>query len=324
MIKTITIFITLIFAAFHGNCQIDSLNFGPEPVGGINKLALVYYKIDFTKEQRKALQDKEIEFIYLIDPAGHATLEEINGVVEKAILDSLQQATSRLPRFYPRRVNGIAESFQQAASYQETAYEDFAYIHKSGARLDILFGGVANGFLGSPGKYLGPGGGMKIEIMGIGKKGIGGGLLMSFYGNKLRQNYPIDSDRAQNSAPPTMLVGFGLNKALVKKERREFNAQVEFNYAIQNITASLGENDKDWTQLKGFSPGLVGNYLIQVGKNKTAYYYGSPSIFCHYLNIHGAVRPVFFNLKEARGVMLELGLSYRLGTHFVDEYRLKP
>ena len=165
---------------------------------------------------------------------------------------------------------------------------------------------------------------MKTEVMMVGKKGFGGGILMSFYGNKLKQAYPIDSERDQNSAPPTLLLGFGLNKTMLKKERREANVQLELNYAVQNVTPRLNESDEDWTQLHGFSPGIVGNYLIQFGKNKSYYYYGRPAVYSHYFNVHGAVRPVFFNLKQASGIMLEAGLSYRLGCHTVDEYRLKP
>jgi hypothetical protein len=348
MNKQLRIFIIIacfvVAAAAQGYSQSNQSQTGAEPIGGINKLVLEYYRIDFTKEQRKVLQDNEIEFIYSIDQDGVATLEEIKGVNDKAIRDSLQQVTSRLPRFKPGTVDGnkvsslyllkiefpsyrpTAENpaFQEAIWYQEADYDDFEYIHKSGRRLDAVFGGAANAFLGDPGKYLGPGGGMKVEVMVTGKKGVGAGMVMSFYGNKLKQKYPITSGRDQNTAPPTMLLGLGLNKILVQKERKEFNLQAEFNYAIQNVVPPIGDSGEGLVQLKGFSPGLVGNYLIQIGKNKTSYYYGSPTILNHYINLHAAIWPVFFNLKQATGLMTEIGLSWRLGTHFVDEYKLKP
>lgn len=331
-------------AAVRGYSQGNQSQTGPEPIGGINKLILEYYRIDFSKEQRNALQDKEIEFIYSIDQNGVATLEEIKGLADKAILDSLQQVTGRLPRFKPGTVDGQNTSslylvkfefpryrtvpnnpaYQEATRYQEADYEDFEYIHKSGSRIDAVLGGAANVFLGNPGKYLGPGGGMRVEVMMTGKKGVGAGMVMSFYGNKLKQRYPITSGRDQNTAPPTMLLGLGVNKILVQKERKEFNLQVEFNYAIQNIVPPIGDSGEGMVQLKGFSPGLVGNYLIQIGKNKTSYYYGSPTILNHYINLHAAIRPVFFNLKQATGFMTDIGLSWRLGTHLVDAYTLKP
>ncbi|MFT2010099.1 hypothetical protein ACMA1I_15605 [Pontibacter sp. 13R65] len=344
LLRAIILLLILTITNRKGYGQSGSHQTESGPVGGAAKLGLTYYKIDFTKEQRKLLQDKEIELTFLVDTSGVATLEDIKGVTDKAIRDSLQNASQKLPIFEPYTVNGEKESalyflkfqlpkyrvadeqtaMQSMLTYNEASYEDFEYIHKSGERLDLLLGGVANTFLGSPGSYLHPGGGMKVDVMYRGRTGIGGGLIMSFYGNKLKQDYPILSGREQNPAPPTLLIGIGLNKTILKKERSESMLQAELALASQNITPRLGNEDEDWTQLKGFSPGLVGNYLIQFGKNRMYYAYGSPSIYSHYLNLHGAIRPVFLDLKQATGVMLELGVSYRFGAHIVEEYRLKP
>ncbi|WP_276495686.1 hypothetical protein [Pontibacter litorisediminis] len=305
-----------------------------------------FYKINFSKEQQELLQEKEIELIFFIDVDGTPVLEDVKGIDDAAILDSLQQAATSVPMFYPRTVNGVKESalyflqFQLPkyetkevsiqhqgifrTKYKEPTYEDFEYIHKSGQRLDVLLGLTGNAFLGKPGEYLHPGGGMKVDLMYTGKKGIGGGMVMSFYGNKLKQSYPISSSREQNSAPPTLLLGLAANKAFAVKDRTEFKAQVELAYAIQNVTPKLENEDKDWVQLEGFSPGLVLSYLVKLGKDKPSINYGTPSITNHYLNIHAALRPVIFNLKQATGVMAEVGVSYRLSSHFVDEYRLKP
>ncbi|PSR54360.1 hypothetical protein AHMF7605_12985 [Adhaeribacter arboris] len=165
---------------------------------------------------------------------------------------------------------------------------------------------------------------MKMDLMFTGKKGISGGLIMSFYGNKLKQEYHLFTSRDQNSAPPTMLLGVGVNKFIFQQEHREFNLQLAVCYAIQNITPKLNESDQEWTQLEGFSPGLVANYLVKIGKDKVGYYYGSPLLRNNYLNFHGAIRPVFFHLKQASGLMLELEISYRMGLHAVSEYKLKP
>lgn len=340
------IYTALALITLQGFCQVDSLNFGPEPIGGLNQVAVEYYKIDFTKEQREILEEVELEFIYSISEEGIPSLEKINGISDKAILDSLRQKTNDLPRFYPRRVNGIRENsvyfmklqfpkyevanFNSTTTYQNTfrykraRYEDFEYIHKSGDRLDILIGGVTNFFTGKPADYLEMGGGMKMDLMYMGKKGIGGSLVMSFYGNDLKQDFPIASSREQNTAPPTLLIGLGINKSLFKTERTEFIGQVELQYAVQNITPRLEEVDHDFTQFQGFSPGIVGNYVIQLGRNKASLYYGSPTLFTHNLNLHAAIRPMFFNFKEATGMMFELGISYRIAFFFVDEFRLKP
>ncbi|GHA61058.1 hypothetical protein [Pontibacter akesuensis] len=340
MIKSTIIAAALCLAALQGHAQTGIGNYGPEPIGGTSKVALPFYKINFSEAQKQLLQQKEIELVFFIDEEGLPTLEDIKGTTDAAILDSLRSAAANIPLFHPRTVNGVKESalyflqfqlpvYEPAAAeeryvhYKTRAHEDFEYIHKSGQRLDILMGAVANTFLGKPNEYLQPGGGMKLDMMFTGKKGFGGGMVMSFYGNKLKQPYPISSGREQNSAPPMLMLGVAANKAFAEKERTEFNAQLELAYAVQNVTPKLEYEDEDWVQLKGFSPGVVVNYLIKLGKDRASFYYGAPTLYNHYLNVHGAVRPVFFNLKEATGLMLEVGLSYRLGTHFVDEYRLK-
>ncbi|HEY4650633.1 MAG TPA: hypothetical protein VIG72_04420, partial [Pontibacter sp.] len=311
--------------------------------GGVAQLALTYYKIDFTKEQRQLLQGLGIELIYAIDPQGVPTLEKVNGITDEAILDSLRSATSRLPAFTPRRVAGERESAlyflqlhfpeysisetvlttQQVTTYRQIRPEDVAYIHKSGERLDVLFGGAANTFIWKPGEYLATGGGMKVELMYTGKRGIGGGMVMSFYGNKLKQDYPLSVQRELNAAPPTLFIGLGASKILKTSERSEFQVQAELSYAVQNVTPKLDGNDKDWVQLRGISPAVVANYSVKLGKDKISFYYGAPAVYNHYLSLHAGVRPVFFNLKEATGVMVDVGISYRLASHFVDEYRLK-
>lgn len=345
MFKFLLIASALVLGAQQAYSQVDSLNYGPEPIGGISRVALPFYKINFSGQQRALLQEKEVELIFSVDTVGLATLEDINGIDDAAIQDSLRQAATKVPRFYPRTIDGKKESalyflqFQMPVyseaqtvaqqrmsllhTYKEHPYEAYDYIHKSGQRIDVQIGAVGNAFVGRPGKYLYPGGGMKLDVLYTGKKGIGAGMVMSMYGNKLRKHYPIASIREPNSAPPTILMGVGIHKLLQVKERNELHAQLELSYAAQNITPKLEHEDEDWTQLRGFSPGIVLNYLLKIGKDKTAFYYAQPSIMNHYLNLHGAVRPVFFNLREATGVMVEVGVSYRLTSHFVDEYRLK-
>lgn len=306
-------------------------------------MALPFYKIDFSLEQRALLKGQQVELLFAIDTAGTAVLEDIKGISESAIRDSLYKASAGVPLFYPRQVNGAKEpslyflqfelpEYRQVRSLQPQLYpmqfvrhryEDYEYIHKSGQRLDILIGGAGNAFLGKPADHLSPGGGLKMDIMYTGAKGYGAGLVMSMYGNSLRKPYPIYAHREHNNAPPTFMLGIGLNKLLQQKKRSELQAQLELNYAGQNIIPKEDEHDNNYVQLSGFSPGLVLHYLIKLGKDKTSFYYTQPSVLNHYLNLHGALRPLFLDLKEASGVMLEVGVSYRLTNHLVDEYRLK-
>lgn len=327
----------------HGQV-IDSLNAIPGPINGVNELALAYYKIDFSKEQRAKLEGVELEFIFNVDTIGQATLEKVHGISDSTILEMMRNKTKNDVKFHSRTVNGEKEAsiyfmklrfptYQAIRNqlgyfgiYKTPRYDmdDFEQLNFSGTRLDVLFGVVTNGFLGSASNYLGVGGGMKIETMlrGRGKKGFGGGLVMSFYGNKLKKDFPIASLRLQNSAPPTLFIGLALSKSVISEKRRELILQLELNAAVQNITAKLGDMDKEWTQFKGFSPALVAHYLVQFGKSRFTHY-AEPMITNHYINFHGAIRPVFYGFKQANGVMLELGFSYRLVGKYVEDYKLK-
>ena len=308
------------------------------PQGGVDALALEYYRIDFTKEQRQRLRDVRIEFIYQIDPQGVPILAEINGVSDRDLVDSLRSRTPMLPRFNPRILEGTPQSALyimqlvfpaypaprptagelQTHAYHQARLEDFDYIHKSGQRFDMNIGGTANLFAGRAGQYLAPGGGMKIDLAYTAVNQLLYGLNMSFYGNRLKQEYPLAVNREQLPAPVTLMIG-----AVFGKWFNRFSAQLELNLAYQNVTERLGDIDTAWVQLSGWSPGLVINYPLQLGRERPQYYYGSPVLLAHQLNFHLGVRPVFLSIREATGAMLEVGVSYRMGLHMVDRYKLK-
>jgi hypothetical protein len=321
------------------NAQVlDSLNQHASPKYGVNQLAIKYFGIEFTKEQRKEIENVEIEFIYSIDKYGNPTLAEINGVTNQEIVDSLINKTKEVERFNPQVRNGVAEpaiyfmkltfptyklyqrkyGMLQGSAYNEAKLEDFEYLNTSGQRFDMTIGGLVNQFIGNPSRYLGFGGGMKIDLGYAGKNNIIYGLNMSFYGNKLKKEYPINSTREQFEAPPTLLVGLILGKWFDK-----FNIQGEINVGVQNLTKKLGENDPDWVQLNGWSPGLVVNYPVKLGKTNPMYYYGAPTLLENNLNLHFGLRYLKFSLKEATGLMVEFGVSYRMAIKGVNKYKLK-
>lgn len=329
----------LLICLLRSNAQVvDSLNQNVSPKNGLNQLAIKYYGIDFTKEQRKEIENVEIEFIYSIDEYGNPVLAEINGVKNQEIIDSLIQKTKDVENFKPQIRNGKPEpsiyfmkltfptykfnqntyGILQGSAYNEAKLEDFEYLIKSGQRFDMTIGGLANQFIGKPSQHLGLGGGMKIDLGYAGKNNLMYGLNMSFYGNKLKKEYPINSTREQFKAPPTLLVGLIFGKWYDK-----FNIQGEINIGIQNITEKIGENDPDWVQLNGWSPGLIVNYPIKFGKTNQMYYYGAPSLLENNLNIHLGIRYIKLSLKEATGLMAELGFSYRMSLKGIKEYKLK-
>ncbi|MEM0993100.1 MAG: hypothetical protein AAF847_11510 [Bacteroidota bacterium] len=342
--------ILIILSAFHitaicqdQNIVTDSLNRDAYPIGGLDRVALEYYKIDFTKQQRALLENQSIVFIYWIEINGVPTLENINGIEDPAILDSLIARTAFIPNFQPQLQNGTPVpsiymmqitfptyrfteqqlGYRAAQAYRAADIDEFEYINKSGIRLDLLFGGLVNQPTFNAAEYLKTGGGAKMDIILFFKPLTGIGLNMTFYANGLKQDFPINSTREQFSTPLSLLMGFNYNKILKTNAKNEWQLQLEANLAIQNLTKRLDSDDTEWTQLRGFSPGVLLHYTMRFGKEKTNYYYGKPSIFSNYINIHLGVRPLLLDLKEASGVLMEMGVAYRWGIHHVDAYRLK-
>lgn len=335
--KLIVIFYLIISSNLKAQVN-DTLNQDVSPMNGINQLAIKYYGIDFTKEQRKEIENVEIEFIYLIDEFGNPTLSEINGITNKEILDSLQNKTNEIGTFKPQKRNGVAVqsiyfmkltfpkykfsrksiSLLQGIAYNEAKLEDFEYINKSGSRIDLTAGVIMNQFFGKPSDYLSFGSGMKFELSFTDKKSLIYGLNMNFYGNKLKKDYPITSIREQNSSIPTLLVGMIFGKWF-----KVYNVQAEINLGVQNITEKLGGNDLEWVQLKGWSTGMVANLPVNLRKPRPMYYYGSPILFENNLNLNFGLRYVNFSLKEASGFMTELGVSYKFVGKRIKEYKLK-
>ncbi|MBL0743440.1 hypothetical protein [Chryseolinea lacunae] len=313
----------------------DSLNFGPEPEGGVSNLTLLYYKIDFRPSQRITLNNSSLELIFMVDALGRASLDNVKGTQDKSILDSLYSRASTLPRFTPRTVNGEAVASSYSFTLVYPRYESHGAVPEErphqdrpltaddfqGAevaeRVDIVIGGVVNGFGGSAQGYLGVGGGMKIELMMRGKNKFGGGIVMNFYGNPSRRDYPISTPQPQNKTPVTLLVGLAVSRDVIVEDRREVILQMEINYAMQNISPS-SQDQNDYVQLKGFSPGFTLHYALPLGKQKLSMDSYRPILYKHHVDFHAALRPVFYNVHEATGVMWEAGVSYRLGCSFLS------
>lgn len=186
-----------------------------------------------------------------------------------------------------------------------TRYLDGALPQK---RFDLAFSGAVIQHLNKPSEYLSTGGGLKMDITFMVKNGFVFGADMSFWGNKLRKPFPLMVTRAQLPNPPTILAGI-----IAGKWFDRFNVQVELNYSLMNLTEKkLDQNDPEWVQLKGFSPGFIINYPIKIGKERLENAYGTTAVTSHNLNLHLGIRSLFFNLAEASGPMVECGIGYRI------------
>ena len=340
MIRLITLWLLILGL---GQCTLAQTQ-QAAPVGGVSRLALYYFKINFSKEQRALLEQAELELIYEINEKGKPTLEKVNGISDQAIMDSLVQQTRIIPYFNPKMVDGVSEPTiyfmklrfpqystresismnNEFASFRKHKPEDFEFIEYRGA-IDLVLGGMINTLNGSAQNYLSTGGGMKVEMLFLGRKNDwGGGFNMNFYGNKLKQDYPIISTRPQASAPPTMFMGMTIARKFNQLgSNNEILLQVEANLAMHNVVYRQDSYDNDYVQFIGFSPALVVHYNIPVGKGRPGFYHFSPIMNRHHVNLNIAVRPLFYDNKAANGTMIEFGVSWRSRMRFVDSYKLK-
>jgi hypothetical protein len=329
----IIVCLCLISATLYG--QIDSLNSVPGPREGVTKLAIQFLKINFTPAQRDHLEDVVVELIFHVDSTGKATLEDVNGISDRAIFDSLYHTTEQLSAFYPMKVNGRKEASIYSMTLEYPPYtgptsrqygppklEDLDEI-VTGGRTDCLIGAVFNGPGGNMNEYLGLGGGMKVDLLFTGRQGYGGGIFMNAYFNDLEKNYPINTTRTQNGSQPILLLGLAFNRIIPLNNRHELVAQFEAGYAIQNISSRVNNNDPDYIQLQGFSPGVSIHYAIKIGSDRLSAYYFQPAIVNNFVNFHMGIHPIFFDLKSGSGVLWEVGASYRLSYKVIRSYKLK-
>ncbi|NEN24504.1 hypothetical protein G3O08_13425 [Cryomorpha ignava] len=336
------IYFTILFFAFTGFAfaQTDTTSSPPEPLGGIERLALRYYDIEFTPEQRQLLKGVDVEMIYFVSDSGVARLESVNGILNRAIRDSLFSRTDDLPRFKPQMTRGIAKQslyfmqmqfpeyiirpqdplYNSPMYLQKLEMDDFEFIELSEARLDMVIGGMVNTFIGSPADYLNTGGGMKLLLAATGENKMFYGMNMNFYGNKRKAQYDVKSTLEQYENPGTLFIGITAGRWF-----NPFSLQVDLNYAIQNITERKEDDDSEWIQFRGFSPGLIAHYPLQLGKDKLSVnaLYGRPSFVAHYLSFSFGMRYMFMNHSAASGLMAEVGVSYRLTTKMVESYKIK-
>ncbi len=308
------------------------------PKDGLNSLAIHFYSIDFTKEQRLLINNVEFELIFLVDSFGKPTLKEVNGTTDKNIIDSLKISSTKIQNFNPKKVNGKGEEsiyflkltfpsynmtegrlqYLQSEAFQEANLEDFEKIEKANSSFDIIFGGGLNQFIGNPSKHLKIGGGFKMDLYYTAENQYSFGLDLSFYGNTLKTPYIVSSKREQLKAPPTMFVG-----AIIGRKINKLSVNFELNAFVQNITEKIGENDKDWLQFKAWSPGLTLNYPIKIGKDIPRFQYSELSVYNNCINLNFGVKSLLLTEKQVTGLMFEFGLGYRLANTRVKAYKMK-
>ncbi len=317
---------------------IDSTFRAAGPKGDVSVIIFPFLQIPFSPVQKKALSNVSLVVKVRIDELGHPTLEQLNGTEDPAIIDSLRKTFPRIvhefrpgveqgrpaPGYYSFTVPMPTYPIEQRDPLAPTSSDEILSYTQSGRRLDFLAGVVANGYQGSAASFQNPGAGVKIDLMYT-PKSFGVGITAVLWANDLKKNYTISSTRDPSKHPVTILVGLALNKVVHEWARSEFIMQVELNYATEEITPRLYNGDHDFVTFNGWSPGLVGNFLIRIGKDKfgsesVSVYYAEPALYCSYINLHAALRPLYLSSKEASGLIFEFGVSYRFSSRFLKAY----
>jgi hypothetical protein len=313
------------------------------PEGGSQKLLLHFYKTDFTPEQRMSLSGVVLELIFEVESDGTAILEKVNGTTDISIIDRIFATASTLPRFEPARRGGIAEPsiyitqiafapYPDADPYyhsgtdlryrQPASRNDFEML-ETGTRMDILFGILINQFDGVANEYMKTGGGMKVDIMFTGKRKTGAGLTMGLYINGSKKDFPVYTVYQQDQERSTILIGPAIGRIMREWPGQELYVQLEACYALLGVVSSENTYDNDYLNFNGFSPGFVVNYIVNVGRERFITHYGTPSLSRNSVSFHAAIRPLFYERREASGVMVEFGIAWRLQMYRVQAYRLR-
>jgi len=331
-------FIAFCLLAATTQAQTDTTYTPPEPIGGIERLALVFYTIEFTPDQRQLLIDRPLEFFFYVSDEGQARLESTNGIRNPAIIDSLMSAGQDLPPFTPATRGGVpAQSlymmeltfpnYVMSTNFFSVPYinqnvgkyrlSEFDTLSTDRPNLQFVFGGFVNGFTGTAGDFLSTGGGFKLDMIFFNSNLMYFGLNMTFSGNQRRRDYRIDDDRSQGESQPTLFLGGTAGKKL-----GDFLIQLDADMVVQNVVVVEPNTDEEPVQFWGFSPGLVVNYPIGIGSKVQVNHYNSQQ-FNHYLNLHAGYRQLFMGVAQANGGMWELGLSWRFGSSNVLHFKLR-
>lgn len=323
--------------------QPDSLNMKTQPKGGMGALQIVYYRIDFTREETDYLRTHEAELIFSVSDKGVAKLEKVNDIEMQSVVDSMMRVNDRLPEFYPERVNGRAETgvyFLKLAwpNYQRqissvnvpfpylTYYNtysrklnEFSEIKYRGPRYDMFVGVITPRFDGNISQSIERGWGTRFDFIFYNSKGWGGGFGSTFVLGKQAIMDPSRPIRTQSGTHIVTFFSGIFGKLLPETKAGQLAIQVEPAFGMTDIVGT------DQTRFlgMGFSPGATLAYMLPLGPGRMSRQYFLPTAYRQYLNFHVTARQLVFNATGSRGTVYEFGLSWRLASRPVMESKLK-
>ena len=300
----------------------------PAPIADRETLQRMIYDINFTADQQQILWGRVVRLTLEKDPDGIAVLSQVEGVNDSGIIDSLFHVSRKFPRFpvsrksehYYLEVPFLPYSQPERSPLPRDARpDDFAELELSGRYADLLLGLVANSYNGIASNYVYPGGAIRLDVLWGGRR-FATGLALGMYINKARRDYPILTIYEQNRARSTAIVALALAKNIYERDSRKLNIQLDLGYGIHNVISTEKTGTEESLDFTGFCPGFAVDYMIRVGSDRVVDTYPYPAVRKNWLNLHFALRPLFFNRPQASGLMVEAGVAIRMQMHQIESY----
>lgn len=325
--------------------ELDSLNAEARAPFDESRMALHYFRIDWSDAQWENLAGRRVTMIYFIDEVGEPFLEKLQGIDDAAIIDSFQVATGRLPYFMPAYENGqsvtslysvqlVFPSFGYSNSlaqwephdfeYPEpmTVYElDSAYVKES----NMVFMDINVNFLnhlGTVGSYLKPGGGFDLHLGG--RWSPRWGAALSFGGELMERNRPFPDDPYPNRGDKTssgVWIGGLVDRVLTISDRGLLSLRGELGYGQLNAANRLDSGDEEgWVAYRGVHTGVSVNYAIRLSRYMPNFNYDPEVTTAQYyaLNLTAGLRYRYYGNDQGRGAFWFIGVGYRMGR---DDFR---
>lgn len=301
--------------------------------GGTNQLVLDYYDVEFTPYQLNQLSQRELAFIYNVSKEGAATLENVKGIDNESIINKFKAV--KVPTFVPAKkdnqpvssiyiLNIYYPSYTQNGkpsdytAFNMLEYEDFEYI-KTKNRFSMTVGGIVNHYFGNASKYMNTGGGFKMGYdYTFTPSNLTLDLGINAYFNGRKENFPITLEKPEDKVRQTFIVGLGAGRKF-----GDLKILGRIDYVHSGIVTNKENSDYHYSII-GWSPGISMSYDFKIGGYKTRpNYIIAPTVERSNVTIHAGLRRLNMKLKEASGMMAEIGISYNVGSAIVKDYRVR-
>lgn len=248
-------------------------------------------------------QRNEKSSMYGEDKNFFRTSTNKKSVVKNHIVGSLYTPNME---FFPEDFPDLAFMVNIETRPKSSFLSDSIVSGTSNKRFDTVLGGLVNQFLGNPRKYQSLGMGFRMDVNYSGENKIFYGLNLALLFNDLKEDIPLGLQGNQTSTF-LLLIGPSIGKRYSK-----YNIQLDFNYALFTIGEEIENGESNIVQLNGWSPGIVFNYPLRLGKAIPHQFYEKTFPMQNYLNLCFGVRYLKYSLNEVSGPMVQLGIGWRI------------